>query len=85
MIIAVIGYKWVSAVVSAKEPLIVEVRTEDEFASGWIPGATNIPLSEVGYAFSRPEEKLTDKSESLNLPRIQASSLHTSLVEGLPR
>ena len=29
------------------QPLIVDVRTEDEFAAGRIPGAINIPLSEV--------------------------------------
>ena len=29
------------------QPLIVDVRTEDEFAAGRIPGAVNIPLSEV--------------------------------------
>ena len=44
---AVIGYEGVYAAVAAKEPLIVDVRTEDEFAAGRIPGATNIPLSEV--------------------------------------
>ena len=44
---AVIGYEGVCAAVTAKDPLIVDVRTEDEFASGRIPGATNIPLSEV--------------------------------------
>ena len=41
------GYDEVSAAVTAKQPPIVDVRTEDEFASGRIPGATNIPLSEV--------------------------------------
>ena len=44
---SVIGYEGVHAAVTAKEPLIVDVRTEDEVASGRIPGATNIPLSEV--------------------------------------
>ena len=29
------------------QPLIVDVRTADEFAAGRIPGAVNIPLSEV--------------------------------------
>jgi len=58
---AVIGYEGVYAAVAAKEPLIVDVRTEDEFASGRIPGATNIPLSEVEYAFSLPEEKFKEK------------------------
>ena len=43
------GYDEVSAAVSAKQPPIVDVRTEDEFASGRIPGATNIPLSEVKF------------------------------------
>jgi len=37
----------VGAAVSAGKPLIVDVRTEDEFAAGRIPGAVNIPLSEV--------------------------------------
>ena len=41
------GFDEVTAAVQAKEPVIVDVRTEDEFASGRIPGATNIPLSEV--------------------------------------
>ena len=41
------GYDEVSAAVVARQPPIVDVRTEDEFASGRIPGATNIPLSEV--------------------------------------
>ena len=41
------GYEEVVAAVVAKEPVIVDVRTEDEFASGRIPGAANIPLSEV--------------------------------------
>ena len=58
---SVIGYEGVYAAVSAKQPLIVDVRTEDEFASGRIPGATNIPLSEVEYAFSLPEDKFRDK------------------------
>ena len=44
---SVIGYDGVFAAVTAKGPLIVDVRTEDEFASGRIPGCTNIPLSEV--------------------------------------
>ena len=43
------GYDEVSAAVQARDPVIVDVRTEDEFASGRIPGATNIPLSEVSY------------------------------------
>ena len=43
------GYDEVSAAVQARDPVIVDVRTEDEFASGRIPGATNIPLSEVIY------------------------------------
>ena len=34
------------------QPLIVDVRTEDEFAAGRIPGAVNIPLSEVVILFS---------------------------------
>ena len=33
------------------QPLIVDVRTEDEFAAGRIPGAVNIPLSEVLLIF----------------------------------
>jgi len=41
-------------------PLIVDVRTEDEFAAGRIPGAVNIPLSEVEFAFSLPEKKFTE-------------------------
>ena len=41
------GYDEVLAAVEAQEPVIVDVRTEDEFASGRIPGAKNIPLSEV--------------------------------------
>ena len=44
---SVIRYEGVYDAVIAKQPLIVDVRTEDEFASGRIPGATNIPLSEV--------------------------------------
>ena len=41
------GFDDVVAAVEAKKPVIVDVRTEDEFASGRIPGATNIPLQEV--------------------------------------
>ena len=41
------GFDEVAAAVEARSPVIVDVRTEDEFASGRIPGATNIPLSEV--------------------------------------
>lgn len=55
------GYDEVAAAVVAKQPHIVDVRTEDEFASGRIPGATNIPLSEVEFAFSLPEEKFQAK------------------------
>ena len=70
------GYDEVAAAVVAKQPHIVDVRTEDEFASGRIPGATNIPLSEVRhrisvvitktfiqveFAFSLPEEKFQAK------------------------
>ena len=44
------GFDEVTAAVQAKEPVIVDVRTEDEFASGRIPGATNIPLSEVSFS-----------------------------------
>jgi len=50
----------VGAAVSAGKPLIVDVRTEDEFAAGRIPGAVNIPLSEVEFAFSLPEKKFTE-------------------------
>ena len=46
------GFDEVTAAVQAKEPVIVDVRTEDEFASGRIPGATNIPLSEVNFNIS---------------------------------
>ena len=42
-----IGFEEVAAAVDNKSPPILDVRTEDEFASGRIPGATNIPLSEV--------------------------------------
>lgn len=41
------GFDEVAAAVEARSPVIVDVRTEDEFASGRIPGAKNIPLSEV--------------------------------------
>ena len=41
------GFDEVAAAVEAQKPVIVDVRTEDEFASGRIPGAKNIPLSEV--------------------------------------
>merc|ERR1719295_1692179 len=50
----------VGAAVSAGKPLIVDVRTEDEFAAGRIPGAVNIPLSEVEFAFSLPEKKFME-------------------------
>merc|ERR1712126_166091 len=50
----------VGAAVSAGKPLIVDVRTEDEFAAGRIPGAINIPLSEVEFAFSLPEKKFME-------------------------
>ena len=49
-------------------------RTENEFASGPIPGATNIPLEEVEYAFSLPEDKFRDKH------RISKPSNHMSFI-----
>lgn len=55
-----VDFKSVGAAVSAGQPLIVDVRTEDEFAAGRIPGAVNIPLSEVEYAFSLPEKKFVE-------------------------
>jgi len=45
-----VDFEEVVAAVEAKQPVIVDVRTEDEFASGRIPGAANIPLSELGYS-----------------------------------
>jgi len=56
-----VDFEEVVAAVEAKQPVIVDVRTEDEFASGRIPGAANIPLSEVEYAFNLPEEKFRAK------------------------
>eukprot|EP00092_Neocalanus_flemingeri_P041266 GFUD01044934.1.p1 GENE.GFUD01044934.1~~GFUD01044934.1.p1 ORF type:complete len:123 (+),score=42.59 GFUD01044934.1:95-463(+) len=61
MILSTVGYEGVASAVAAKDPLIVDVRTEDEFASGRIPGSVNIPLSEVEYAFSLPDDKFRDK------------------------
>ena len=71
------GFDEVAAAVEARSPVIVDVRTEDEFASGRIPGATNIPLSEVllkkcyifqafrilkvEFAFTLPDEKFREK------------------------
>ena len=57
---AIVDFACVGAAVSAGKPLIVDVRTEDEFAAGRIPGAVNIPLSEVEFAFSLPEKKFMD-------------------------
>jgi len=57
---AIVDFASVGAAVSAGQPLIVDVRTEDEFAAGRIPGAVNIPLSEVEYAFSLPEKKFVE-------------------------
>ena len=92
---SIIGYDEVFAAVTAKEPLIVDVRTEDEFASGRIPGATNIPLSEVHIKmllemllfFSRwntpsPCQGRSSETsmESLNQPKTPASSHLARLV-----
>lgn len=68
------GYEEVVAAVVAKAPVIVDVRTEDEFASGRIPGAANIPLSEVEYAFNLPEEKFR------SLYGISKPSMSTPLI-----
>jgi hypothetical protein len=38
---------WTHPQFHSLQPLIVDVRTEDEFAAGRIPGAVNIPLSEA--------------------------------------
>ena len=50
------GYDEVSAAVVARQPPILDVRTEDEFASGRIPGATNIPLSEVKLKYQNIQD-----------------------------
>ena len=55
------GFDEVAAAVEAQKPVIVDVRTEDEFASGRIPGAKNNPLSEIEYAFCLPDEKFREK------------------------
>merc|ERR1712126_800593 len=57
---ATVDFAVVGAAVSAGKPLIVDARTEDEFAAGRIPGAINIPLSEVEFAFSLPEKKFME-------------------------
>lgn len=45
-----------------KEVIILDVRTEEEFNSGHIPGAILIPDTEIG---SKAEELLTDKGATL--------------------
>jgi len=66
---ATVDFAVVGAAVSAGKPLIVDARTEDEFAAGRIPGAINIPLSEVEFAFSMPEEKFM-KSFGISKPGL---------------
>ena len=66
------------------QPLIVDVRTEDEFAAGRIPGAINIPLSEVwmrNFAFPSRYHSLysslisySQHRSSLRSPSLKRSS-----------
>lgn len=45
----------------SNEPLIVDVRTKDEFAYGAVPGAINIPLDEIQHRieeFGRKDKKI---------------------------
>jgi len=65
----IVDFASVGAAVAAGQPLIVDVRTEDEFAAGRIPGAINIPLSEVEFAFSLPEKKFRE-SFSIQKPGL---------------
>ena len=50
------------ALMDAGTPIIVDVRTAQEYADGHIPGAINIPVEEIGDA--KPAE-LTDTEEEL--------------------
>jgi rhodanese-related sulfurtransferase len=40
---------------SAAAPVVIDVRTPDEYASGHIPGALNIPLEEIAARISEVE------------------------------
>jgi rhodanese-related sulfurtransferase len=48
----------VQQTVTAKEhPVVIDVREPDEFASGHVPGAVNVPLATVGtWAATQPKE-----------------------------
>ena len=62
------------------QPLIVDVRTEDEFAAGRIPGAINIPLSEVWIRnFAFPSRKLSLYSSLLSYSQHRSSLRSPSL------
>jgi rhodanese-related sulfurtransferase len=39
------------------EPLIVDVRTPEEFEGGAVPGAVNIPMDDLGYHVDQLGEK----------------------------
>ena len=62
------------------QPLIVDVRTEDEFAAGRIPGAINIPLSEVWMRnFAFPSRNLSLYSSLISYSQHRSSSRSPSL------
>jgi len=78
---AMVDFASVGAAVSAGQPLIVDVRTADEFAAGRIPGAVNIPLSEVEFAFSLPEKKFVE-SFGVSKPDVAAKIITSCKVGG---
>ena len=62
------------------QPLIVDVRTEDEFAAGRIPGAINIPLSEVWMRnFAFPSRNLSLYSSLISYSQHRSSLRSPSL------
>ena len=48
---------------SSNEPIVVDVRTEEEFLDGAYPGAINIPLDEFGQRI----DELGSKSRDITL------------------
>lgn len=43
-----ISMKEAEAMIREEEPLVVDVRTSQEYAAGHIPGAVNLPLEAIG-------------------------------------
>jgi len=51
----IVDFASVAAAVGEGTPLVVDVRTREEFREGFIPGAVNIPLVKDELGFSLPD------------------------------